>query len=169
MRNKIRFLWPFLLLAGVMVIFFSRPSLAQEEKLDLTLRLIPDHYYNEVTVGDDNIFFLEVRNSGEKTITNIRLSSDGPEGWIIEFHPAKIDYLSPGNYQTVDINIRPAGNTSRGDYKITIIAEANEIRKVENIWVTVKTSPFWLWVGIGVTIIIVGGFVFIFMYYRKRS
>ena len=54
--------------------------LAQEEKIDLTLRLVNGRYYSEVEPGKDNIFFLEIRNIGNRAITNIRFSSVKPEG-----------------------------------------------------------------------------------------
>jgi uncharacterized membrane protein len=168
MRTKTRFLLLFLLIVCMSAILLTRPISAQEEKVDLTLQLVPGWYRYEATAGEENLFFLEVRNTGSKAITNIRLSSDKPEGWIVEFEPARIDYLSPGSLQTVDVNIKPAGKTTKGDYRVTLIAEANEIRKVESIWVEVKAASFWLWIGVGITLVLVAGFIIIFMRLNKR-
>ncbi len=135
--------WLFLFAVGLMAILLARPALAQEGKVDLTLRLVPDIFYNEVTAGKDNIFYLEIRNTGSKAVTNIRLSADKPEGWVIQFRPGEVDYLGPGSLQTVDVNIKPDGEAVKGDYRVTLIAEANEIRKVTSIWVRVVTASFW--------------------------
>ncbi len=136
-NSKVR--WPFLFTVGLMtILLLPRPALAQEGKIDLTLTLLPGWYYYEATAGKDNIFFLEIRNTGSRAITDIRLSADKPEGWVIEFKPAEIDYLSPGSLQTVDVNIKPAGETAKGEYGVTLIAEANEIRKVESLRVTAQ-------------------------------
>ncbi len=135
--------WRFLFTVGLITILLPRPVLAQEGKVDLTLRLVSAEYYNAVTPGKDNIFFLEIRNTGSKAVTNIRLSSDKPEGWVIQFSPGEIDYLGSGSLQTVDVNIKPDGKTVKGDYRVTLIAEANEIRKVTSTWARVETVSFW--------------------------
>ena len=54
----------------LLVVLLPQPTLAQEEKVDLTLRLVPVYYSYEVTAGKDNTFFLEVRNTGSKAITD---------------------------------------------------------------------------------------------------
>jgi len=154
----------FLVIAVLMTILvLPQPTLAQERELDLSLALLPGYYYNEVTAGKDNTLFLEVRNIGSQTITNIILSSDEPGGWVIEFSPAEIGNLSPGAFWTVDVNIKPALEASRGEYRITLIAEADDIRRVETTWVTVKTASFWPWVGAGIALVVIAIFVFIFL------
>ncbi|TET25649.1 MAG: hypothetical protein E3J67_03435, partial [Dehalococcoidia bacterium] len=127
------------------------------------------HWYSiEATAGKDNIFFLEINNIGSKAITDIKLSSDKPEGWVIDFKPREIDYLGPGRIQTVDVNIQPPGNAARGEHEVNFIAEANEIRKVEKFWVTVKPA-LWLWVGVGVALVVVVGFVLIYMRFGRQK
>ena len=148
-----------------------RPLFAQvqAEKTDLTLTLFPRDYYNEVKVGEDNRLFLEVRNTGNTTITRIRLSSQGPEGWVVEFKPGEIDYLGAGSVQTVDLIIKPDSKATKGGYNVTLIAEANEMRKAETIWLNIKaSSSFWLWVGIGIGAVVVAGFVFIFWRFGRQ-
>ena len=72
--------WPSLFVVGLTAILspFSIP--AQAEKTDLTLRLVSDSYYNRVTAGREKTIFLEIGNTGNKAITNIRLYADLPEG-----------------------------------------------------------------------------------------
>ena len=125
MKTNIRLKWPLLFLIVLIFVVSPHLILAQEEKTDLTLELVPDSYYNKVTPGEYNVFFLEVRNTGSQAFTNIRLISDEPEDWIIEFEPASITYLGPGNFQTVDLNIKPASNAYRGEHRVTLIAEAD--------------------------------------------
>ena len=156
------------MLMAVTVILLPQPALGQE-KVYLTLRVVPDRYDNEVTVGEDNIFFLEIRNIGNEAITDIRLLSDGPEDWIIELEPDKLDYLGAGHLQTVDVNIRPAERAERGNYRITLIAEAEEIRRVEIMWVEVGTSPFWLWIGGIILAVVIAGFIIVFWRLNRRS
>lgn len=170
MTIKSKACWLFLLVAVLMTALLPQPSLAQERELDLTLTLLPGRYpyYNEVKAGEDNTFFLEVRNTGSKAITNIRLSSDKPEGWVIEFEPQKLDYLGPGSLQTINVNIKPVPKVVEGEYRVTFIAEANEILRVESTsWVTVKTASPWPWIGAGIVLVVVAAFIFIFRRYGR--
>ncbi len=161
--------WLFLVTAVLMTVsLLPRPALAQA-RTDLTLTLLPYGYYLEATAGKDNLFYLEIRNIGTAAITDIRLSSDTPEGWTIDFSPAEIDYLGPKSLQTVDVNIKPPGNAARGEQRVTLIATANEIRKIESLWVTVKAASFWLWVGIGIAVVVTAAFIFIFMRFGRQK
>lgn len=152
-----------------MLILPPGTGLAQERQTDLTLRLVSNWRNIEATAGKDNIFFLEVNNIGSKAITDIKLSSDKPEDWVIEFNPSHIDYLGPGSLQTVDVNIRPPKNIGRGEHEIDFIAEANEIRKVERFWVTVKLASLWVWVGAGGVLIVVIAFVLIYLRFGRQK
>ncbi|MDD5127703.1 MAG: NEW3 domain-containing protein [Dehalococcoidales bacterium] len=159
MRKK--FSWLVLFAIGVTVFLSILPARAQD-KIDLGMRIIGD-YYNEVRAGQDNVFYLEIRNYGNQPITDIRLLSDKAAGWTVEFQPAELAYLGPGNVQTVDINIRPPDKISRGDYRFTVVAEAKETRRAESFWVRVHSDSFWLWVGAVVGAIVVAAFILIFI------
>ena len=185
----------FLLVAFLMTVLpLPQPSLAQEREGDPTLTLFSGRYsyhhevthdraigltltlfsgrysyYHEVTPGKDNSFNLEIRNTGSKAITNIRLSSEKPEGWVIDLELEEIDYLSPGSLLTVDVNIKPAPKASKGEYRVTFIAKANEILTEQGIWVTVKAASLWPWIGAGVVLVVVAGFIFIFMRFGRQK
>ena len=164
-----RIYWLSLFVVGLGAILSPWPVLAQAEKIDLTLRLVSDSYYNRVTAGEDKTLFLEIGNAGSKAVTDVRLYADLPEGWTAEFRPGLIDYLGPGSFQTVDIVIRPAGNAAKGEYTVTLIAEANEMRRVTSIFVRVESaSLFWVWVGAGVAALVAAGFIIIFMRFGRQ-
>jgi uncharacterized membrane protein len=161
--------WLSLLAIGLGAILVPCSTLAQVEKTELTLRLVSDSYYNRITAGKDKTIFLEVDNTGNKAITNIRLYADLPEGWTAEFRPELIDYLAPGSLQTVDIIIRPVDNAAKGEYTVTLIAEANETRKVTSTFVRVESaSLLWVWVGIGIAALVIAAFAFIFVRFGGR-
>jgi len=169
MKTKGKVFWLFLATALlVTILLVPQPTLAQERKIDLTMRLVSHWSHIEVTAGKDNTFFLEISNIGSKAITDIKLSSDKPEGWVIDFKPERIDSLSPGSLQTVDVNIKPPGNAARGEHEVNFTAKANEMRKVQKYWVTVKTA-LWLWVGVGATLVVVAAFVFIYMRFSRQK
>ncbi len=145
-------------------------ALAQDGKVELNLRLIPGHRYGELTPGEEETMFLEVRNMGERNLTDIRLNAEPPEGWFVDFSPQAIAILEAGSVQTVDVSITPAVNAGRGDYDIVVIAEANETRAVTSVFVRVESSDrFWLWVGVGVAAAVVLLFVFIYFRFGKNG
>jgi len=169
MKISSKVFWLFLFAVTLIAILLPRPILAQKEEAGLTLWLRDEWYRSEARAGKDNHFFLEVKNTGNRPITNIRLSSEKPEGWTIEFSPAEINYLSAGSLQTVDVNIKPVGKAPKAEYKVTLIAEATEIRRVQSIWVTVKPASFWIWILAILGALVVAGFVFLFVRLNRQK
>ena len=158
-----------LVLVTLIAILFPAGALAQVEKKDLVIRFSPGSYPYEVRVGQDNIFYLEVENTGNVTINNIRLSANQPEGWSVQITPMTIGSLSPSAIQTFDANVRPASTASKRDYQIAIVAEGDGIRRVMTIYVRVRDSnSMWLWIGIGLGLLVVAGAVFIFLRFGRQ-
>ncbi|MFC1864227.1 NEW3 domain-containing protein [Chloroflexota bacterium] len=159
------------LLTAVLLAFLGSPVvlLAQEDSVDLSLRMLPDYYYREVVSGQDHTLFMEVRNRGDKEITNIRFDSNKPAGWVVDFKPTSISYLGAGSSQTVDVNIIPSLDTGRGEYNLTFLAEADETRTATSMMLRVESgSYFWLWVGAGVAALAIAGFVIIFLRFGRQ-
>ncbi|MFC1967959.1 NEW3 domain-containing protein [Chloroflexota bacterium] len=159
------------LLAAILVTLLGLPGLlgAQEDKVDLSLRLLPEYYYREVIPGQDNTLFMEVRNNGNKEITNIKFGSDKPEGWLVEFRPGNINYLGAGSSQGVDVNVIPRHDTGRGEYSLALLAEANETRTATSTMLRVESgSGLWLWVGVGLAALVIAGFVIIFLRFGRQ-
>ena len=155
--------------ALVTILLLSQAVLAQERETDLTLRLVSQWYGVEATAGEDNSFFLEVDNIGNEAITDIKLSSDKPEDWVIDFRPGSIDYLGPGSLQTVDVNIKPPRSIGGREHEISFIADANEIRKVEKFRVTVRIAPLWVWIGAGGVLIVISAFVLVYLRFGRQT
>ena len=159
------------LLIAVLIMLLVPPAVlfAQEAKVDLSLRMLPEYHYKEVTPGEDNTLFMEIRNNGDKEITNIRFDSDKPQGWVVDFNPDSISYLSAGSSQTVDVNVIPSRDTGRGEYNLTFLAEANETRTATSTMLRVENgSSFWLWVGLGVAAFVIAGFVIIYLRFGRQ-
>ncbi|MBI2851607.1 MAG: hypothetical protein HYX84_00675 [Chloroflexi bacterium] len=131
--------------------------------LDFVLTVTPRSFNNEVRAGRENRLFVEVRNTGTDELKGIKFSSDEPRGWSVEFRPGEIERLEAGRLQTIDIIVTPEAKTTRGSHVVTVIAEANEIKRVTNIFLTVKSSSFWPLLGGIIGVIAVAVFIFIFM------
>lgn len=134
-------------------------------KTDLTLRLLDGYYDQTLTPGQEKVLLLEVRNTGTSDLTNIVLSArNTPGGWVVKFRPGTIARLAPGSAQTVDVAILAAADAERGNYNVTLVAEATETRTATGLFLRVeRTSSFWLWVGGAIAAAVIAGFVIIFM------
>ena len=156
-----------LLCIAVVLVVLSQRVLAQAGQLDLSLRLV-DHWDGiEATAGQSNPFLLEVENMGADPITGIALTTQQPEGWLIELAPQEIASLGPGRIQTVDVDIRPPKDAIRGEQRISLIADANELTRVQRFRVTVKT-PQSLWIGASVVAAVVAGFVWVYLRFGRQ-
>lgn len=162
MRRKHRFL-TLLLAAGLVISTFSGQILAQGDKVELTLRLLPGHYYTKIVPGENKTLYLEIENTGDSSITNIWLSSDKPEGWVVDFEPESIDYLGAGSNQAIDVNVVAARDTDKGEHTLTFIAEADQTRTVTSTVLRIEsTFTLWLWVGLGVVVLTIAGFILLY-------
>jgi len=152
----------------------KRPNVAGRTELSLSLLDGRNNYYynysdNEIKAGEDQKFFLEVRNTGTELITGIKLSSEAPTGWTIEIKPAEINSLGAGSAQRVDVNIRPVGKATKERQEVAFIAQAIEIQNVKSsFFITVKPAQVWIWVWIAVGAAVVAGFVLIFLKFARQ-
>jgi uncharacterized repeat protein (TIGR01451 family) len=136
-----------------------------------TLQAVPlNQLYNvSATAGKDNIFSIQVTNSGTAPIENITFTSTHPTGWEIKFTPEKMDNLKTVDPQTVDVNIKPAPKTVAGDYMISLNINGKQASADRmDIRVTVKTPTIWGWAGVIIIVIVVVGLFIIFIRFGRR-
>ncbi len=119
--------------------------------------------------GEDNYFTIAVVNGGSGDIDNISLSPyHKPRGWTVELSPTNIASVTAGNFQTIEMNIKPPPEAISGDYEIIVRASGTQASQDLKIRVTVKTSALWGWVGIGIIALVVVGLIVIFMRFGRR-
>jgi uncharacterized membrane protein len=170
MRVKRNIGWILLLIVSLTGVLAPCMVLAQPQpvKTDLNLNIVYDGF-RSLKAGEEKTVFMEVGNTGTRELTNIRLSAEAPEGWAITFSPDVIDSLAPGSLQTIDILLKTADNTAKGNYDIAVIGQANETRRVTSIYVRVESSSmFWVWVGAGIGALLIAGFVVIFLRFGRE-
>ncbi len=146
-----------------MILAFPSQILAQGDRVELTLRLLPRYYYIEIIPGENKTLYLEIENSGNKAITNIRLFSDKPPGWIVDFRPEFIGHLGAGNHKAIDVNVVADPDTDKGKYTLTLIAEADQTRTVTSTVLRVENAfSLWQWVGLGMGALVIAGFIILY-------
>jgi uncharacterized membrane protein len=150
-------------LAVAAVTMLPGSALAQEEKADLTLRLIPGNYDQKVVPGEENILHLEIHNQSSTTISNIRITPEPPKDWEVGVVPASISNLTAGAFQTVDITVTPPKNATRDYYQVNFVVDSSGRREIITAYLRVDTAAsLWTWVGIGIGVIVIAGFVLIY-------
>jgi uncharacterized membrane protein len=138
-----------------------------QDKSALVMSFLNTGYTVDVTAGRDNHYSLELRNIGQDTLNDIRLTSDLMSGWIITFSPARVSELGPGNVQFVDVNFHPPTSPQPGNQYFRIIATAGSYQTIQGYQLHIKSAPVLLWVLIGISVVVVAVFAFIFL--RSRS
>jgi uncharacterized membrane protein len=135
-----------------------------------SLKVAPttERYNTKATAGKDNVFSIEIQNTGSASLENIKLSSRKPNGWTIDFTPKEIGDLSPGSSQTIDVNIKPAPKAIAGDYQITLTSDAKQTKESIDIRVTVETPTIWGWVGVGIILVVIAGVTAVFIRFSRR-
>ena len=168
MRISTKFLCLSLIAAGLMILAFPGQLLAQGDKVELILSL-SGYYYTNVIPGENKTLYLKIVNAGNKPITNIRLSSDKPKGWTVDFEPESISSLDASSHQAIDVNVVPDPHADKGDYTVTLIAEADQTRTVTSTTLRVENAfSLWQWVGVGVGVLVIAGFVILYLRFGRE-
>jgi uncharacterized membrane protein len=162
--NKTNRYWLVMLVLAALVLLMIPTGLAaQENKTDLSLRLLPGDFYKGLQAGAVKTVYIEMRNNGYRALTDIRFSAAMPENWRVIYRPERLDYLAAGSSYTLDADIIPAEGAGRGDYTLNLIAEALETRAATSVYLQVEGgSGYWLWVGVGIAVLVATGFVVVF-------
>lgn len=135
------------------------------------LSVVPanEYYSTNATAGEENFFSIDVQNIGYSPANDISFSSDKPENWTITFSPNKIDTLTAGNSQTVEVSIKPPPKTIAGDYLVTLKTSAQQTTAPDvQVRVTVQTPTVWGWIGVIIVAVVIVGLVFTFRQFSRR-
>lgn len=143
-------------------------AMAQKAGDELWVVFTPGANLYRLKPGVEATSYLELHNNSYRTVTDIRLSADMPEGWSARFQPDIVAKLEAGDIATVDVIITPAKSAARGDYQLAVIAETAGTRRVNSVYVNVQPdTSFWLWPTIGLAALLIAGFVFIFVRFGR--
>lgn len=111
---------------------------------------------------------IDVTNNGNVDLSNVALSSDGPDDWDIEFETDTIDTLAAGDTQEVVCHVTPDSTAITGDYLATITATADDTTASTDIRVTVKTRTIWGIIAVLLIVAVCAGLGYIVKKYGRR-
>ncbi|KAB0603087.1 NEW3 domain-containing protein [Castellaniella defragrans] len=97
----------------------------------------------DAQIGDTRAMPLVLRNGGTAAARDIALEGTAPEGWKIEFEPARIALLEPGKTAEVQARITPSAQSLSGDYMVKLHARSAGQSADGDLRVSVTTSALW--------------------------
>src|SRR5690606_32444706 len=121
-----------------------------------------------ITAGSNEKVELLVKNTGSAALKNVEMKSSAPVDWTVEFQPAKIDVIAPGQHAQVVATIKASRKAVAGDYVTNLEARTVEKTATASLRVSVRTPLFWGWLGIMVIAGALGGVYYLFRKYGRR-
>src|SRR5690606_18110969 len=121
-----------------------------------------------ITAGGDEKVALLVKNTGSAPLKNVELTSSAPVDWTVEFQPAKIDVIAPGQHAQVVATIEASRKAVAGDYVTNLEAKTPEKTATASLRVSVRTPLLWGWLGILIILGALGGVYYLFRKYGRR-
>ena len=109
-----------------------------------------------------------ITNTGTAPISNVVLSGSLPTNWKVEFSPATVDSVAPGQPVNVTAKITPASDAIAGDYSLNFTAKGDEATDQAEIRFTVEASLVGALIGAALIVIFIGGLLWVFRRYGRR-
>lgn len=122
----------------------------------------------DITAGDTKRLDLVIRNDGSAELRDIQLAANKPIDWEVNFEPAQIDRLKPGETANAIAIIKASQKALPGDYATKITAKTPEVNSAADFRISVRTPMLWGWVGILVIIAALGVVYYLFRKYGRR-
>lgn len=104
----------------------------------------------EATAGQATTFPFTLTSTGSSPAQNVKLTASAPTGWKVEFSPAEIPALDPGQSADVAVSITPSEKAVAGDYMVGLRAGGDGANGTASFRTTVNTSTQWGIVGLAV-------------------
>ena len=121
-----------------------------------------------ITAGSEKKVTLLVKNTGSAPLKDIEMKSSAPVDWTVEFKPAKIDVIAPGQNAQVVAAIKASRKAVAGDYVANLDAKTAEKSSTASFRVSVRTPLLWGWLGIMIILGALGGVYYLFRKYGRR-
>lgn len=110
-----------------------------------------------------------ITNTGTAPLTKVVMTATQPKDWKVEFDPANVETLAPGDQTTITAHITPTGNAIAGDYNIDFRAASEESDDDSaTIRFTVEASILGAIIGIALIVAAIGGLYWVFRRYGRR-
>jgi hypothetical protein len=131
--------------------------------------------FSEIQVGQDIASQITLRNIGTRRIDNVKLSSEHPLNWRLEFEPNLIPSVDINRDVVVSLKMHPPLDVGIGDYEVRIktesFADNRRVQSEDKIYrVSVKAKPNLLGTSalIGALLILIIGIVIYGIKMTKR-
>ncbi len=135
---------------------------------DLTLTTSDQRLNADVTAGETSTLPLVVINTGTAPLVGVHLTATPPRDWTVEFDPAVIDQLAPGDIANVTATVTPSPEAIAGDYDIGLRAAIDQAQDSIDVRATVNPTALWGLIGVAVIALTLGGLSLVFRRFGRR-
>lgn len=108
------------------------------------------------TAGDGTQVRMNVTNSGSAPVTGLQLSATPPTDWDVQFEPATVESVPPGETVPVTATITPTEDAVVGDYVVTTTASSDQREAQVELRYTVESSTGWSIAAVLVVLLVIG-------------
>ena len=121
----------------------------------------------QVLSGKEIEFSMDVKNNGQKDLSNVALNVDLPYKWQAAVSPQKLDKLAAGQSSSFHIKLFVPATQDSGNKTINVTAKSDQIVAVaKNIPIVVQKGSSYIIIPI---IIVVFVFASVVLYFKKRG
>jgi uncharacterized membrane protein len=104
----------------------------------------------DATAGLPRTFKFSAKNDGTAPAKTVKFDASAPQGWKVEFDPATVDTIAPGDTLPVSVTMTPSDKAIAGDYVVSVRANGDGASDSQSFRVTVLTSTMWGIAGLGI-------------------
>jgi uncharacterized membrane protein len=133
------------------------------------LRLTTSTLLTSATVGSSTTFTATLSNTGQTSITGLRLSVDVPDEWEASVSPTQVESLKSRESYTFTVVVDTPADAVAGDYLLTVKGLSDQIESDEvQVRVETTASTSWGLVGIGIAAVAIVALIIVFKTFRRR-
>jgi uncharacterized membrane protein len=126
--------------------------------------------FDRVDSGGSTSITITVTNTGESTLSSVRLEVSPLGDWELSYTPAQVSSLDPKESATFTLTIDVPTDTVVGDYLIDIGSRSDQVTSDDTVQVrvTVETPTSWGLIGIGIAIAVIVVLILVFRKFSRR-
>ena len=150
-------------------VIYTRLELVTIISGSYNLRLTTSTLLTSATVGGSTTFTATLSNTGQTSITGLRLSVDVPDEWEASVSPTQVESLKSRESYTFTVVVDTPADAVAGDYLLTVKGLSDQIESDEvQVRVETTASTSWGLVGIGIAAIAIVALIIVFKKFRRR-
>lgn len=138
-------------------------------KSSVDMSMYSSKYAYEAKPGETLNIDVYITNTGNgAALTNVGLTTEAPEGWLVQVTPNSTNSIKAGQTQAFRVKVTPPGNIVASDYDISIKASSDQASKEKDYRITIKVDSYIPYIGGAIIVLVVAGLFLVYRKYGRR-